>query len=399
MKPEEFSNKKVLITNHNLVNFAGSELTTLVLAREFKRLGNDVVIGTFHSGDPIKTEFEKEDIPVIDLLEEANPEQQCMIAQHYDLIWAHHTPVLSDLIFMKNISADRILFSSLSPYEPLEAPPVYTKELSLCLANSSETRDKLMQEGIQARQIFVFPNSVEDSFLNAYDRTKKGSLEKLCIISNHVPEELRTLRDELHTLGLVCDIFGQEDKFTLVDAELIARYDGVITIGKSIQYGLAAGIPAYCYDRFGGPGWITDKNLSSAEYYNFSGRCCRRRLSAEQILAELLAGYEAAFGCRDYLHQYARKQYSIPLNVARILAQIEESPTCLAEIKTNYPMLKRTNGFYEQRLQLELSKEHQLQDLRLTINAIYGSRRWKVLTGLQSCKNYLKRLVAGIFAL
>jgi hypothetical protein len=53
-------------------------------------------------------------------------------------------------------------------------------------------------------------------------------------------------------------------------------------------------MPVYCYDYFGGPGYLSDSNIERAAHFNFAGRCGRRRLSAEAIADELVRGYGVA---------------------------------------------------------------------------------------------------------
>lgn len=396
----KFKNKKVLITNHNLVNFAGSELTTFYLAKVFLTYGANVAIATFCYDNPIKQIFEAENIQVYNLLEDTIPEK-C-----YDLIWAHHSPALSDCIFEKNISAKKIIFSSLSPFEPLEAPPVYANLLSLCLANSCETRDKLIEEGINKEKIYVFNNSVDSSYLKSFLPNKKSGLKKICVISNHVPKELRDLEVLLTKSNITCDIYGIFDKPKLIDAKLLVQYDAIISIGRSVQYGLATGIPVYCYDRFGGPGWINSNNIKASEYYNFSGRCSNRQLDAEAIYSELIDGYHAAYEDRNLLHKYAEENYSIDCNISKCLDLILKKPFNILLIFENFYMTRRINEYYEQKLEVEISKntllnakDEEIRSLTTTLSEIYSSRGWRLLNQYYKFKKTLRLSLSTIFAI
>lgn len=396
----KLNNKKILITNHNLINFAGSELTTYYLAKEFIKLGNLVSVATFNYDYPIKKLFEENNITVYNLLKDFIP-SEC-----YDLIWAHHTPVLSNCLFEKNISSKRIIFSSLSPYEPLEAPPVYTNLLSLCLANSYETRDKLITEGIDKENIYVFNNSVDDSFLTGFSHIKECKLNKLCIISNHVPKELRIVEILLKEHGIGCDIFGIYDKAQFINEKLLANYDAIISIGRSVQYGLSLGIPVYCYDRFGGPGWINTDNIEHAEYFNFSGRCCNRQADGNTIYNEILSGFEFAFSQRNSLFEHALERYSLKSNISNSLDLILEKPFSKLLVFEHFYMLKRTNGVYGQRLESELSKstllitkENEIKALNNTLSEIYSSRGWRLLNHYYKCKKSFVTVLKNIFSL
>ena len=85
--------KRILLTNHHLTDFAGSEIATLDLAKCFKALDYEVIVSTLIYDQPIRTFFEKEKIDVVNLLEHKLP------INVFDIIWAHHSPVLNYLLF------------------------------------------------------------------------------------------------------------------------------------------------------------------------------------------------------------------------------------------------------------------------------------------------------------
>lgn len=92
-------------------------------------------------------------------------------------------------------------------------------------------------------------------------------------------------------------MFGQgQTNYRLLTAELITEFDVVITIGKTVQYALVAGVPVFVYDHFGGFGYLDQANLAAAADRNFSGRG-GERLAARTIAERVLTGYAAA---RDF---------------------------------------------------------------------------------------------------
>lgn len=54
------------------------------------------------------------------------------------------------------------------------------------------------------------------------------------------------------------------------------------------------GIPFYCYDHFGGPGYITPNNIEHNALFNFSGRPEKRKSSAQQLYSDLVNSYAEA---------------------------------------------------------------------------------------------------------
>jgi hypothetical protein len=90
-----------------------------------------------------------------------------------------------------------------------------------------------------------------------------------------------------------------------VTPELIHEHDAVVSIGKTVQYALAAGVPVFCYDHFGGPGWLNDGNVEAAARHNFSGRGFTARDSASELVEEIGDGYRAARAGVGGLSRYA----------------------------------------------------------------------------------------------
>ena len=57
--------------------------------------------------------------------------------------------------------------------------------------------------------------------------------------------------------------------------------DAVVTIGHTVQKALSRGVPAFCYDHYGGPGYILPGNAEQAADDTFSGRGSSIRGGAE----------------------------------------------------------------------------------------------------------------------
>src|SRR5690606_34932125 len=163
-------------------------------------------------------------------------------------------------------------FSSLSPYELLECPPLYADSLTHVLANSHETREVIEGYGIPAGSITVMPNCITREWESHGLRRLPAAPRKLAVVSNHVPAEVMAAISRLQGAGVQVVIHGHGHDARRVSPALLADVDVVLTIGRTTQAALSQGIPVYCYDRFGGPGYITTDNFERAAFYNFSGR-------------------------------------------------------------------------------------------------------------------------------
>lgn len=317
---------KILITNHFLRDFTGSEIATLDLVKDFLEKGYRVTIGTFTYAEPLKSEFDKINIRFLDL--------NNATSEYFDLIWAHHFTTLDSCLIDIGMTADKVIFSSLSPYEPLESPPLSIDKVNIVLANSYETKEVLINMGIENSSIEIFPNPVSDAFFTDFTKDK-FSLKKLAIVSNHIPTEVKDTIPLLQNHGIEVKIFGIEGEFKLITPDVLKEFDAVITIGRTVQYCLAMSIPVYCYDRFGGPGWIKESNIQTASEFNFSGRCVNHIKISSDISYDILNGFEEMKFEMEFYRNYARERYLLNTLIGNVLSKL-----VLIQDKTKFDMKK-----------------------------------------------------------
>ncbi|WP_286925030.1 MULTISPECIES: glycosyltransferase [Lysinibacillus] len=364
-------NKKssILLTCHSLVDYAGAEINAISIAIQLEELGFDVEIATLQFGYPVKELIKNNKIIVKNILMEELEKKK------YDIIWAHHVPILNYLIFEKEVITDKVIFSSLSPFEPLEYPPIYVNELTLCLANSMETFNQLKAEGVNEKNIRLFPNYAPKSYFVKFRKEFKEKIKRICIVSNHVTAELQKLDDYLKQEQIELDIYGINNTPVEVTEELLLKYDAVITIGKTVQYCLALRIPVFCYDVHGGPGWINEENYEKAKYYNFSGRGFSQKFNTEDIKNKILGGYSNTLKSVDLLYQKAIDEFSLENNIKVLLFEIKKNSenVDLENIKKLYPINRSNQAFLREyeynnyRKNLIKSMQNSLYDLQSII--------------------------------
>jgi len=361
--------KSILITNHHLKNFAGSELTTLELSKFFLSRGYEITVATFIYDYPLKKYFDENNVKVINVLEKE------LDNKNYDIIWSHHSPVLYHIL-NQNLKTKKIIYSSLSSYEPLEFPPLFINDLSLCLANSNETINELIKLGVDRKNIYYFPNSLPKTCFHHFKDNTTPKLQKIAIVSNHIPKEIIETIDLLKKNGIQTDIFGMNYKYELITCDKLIKYDAIISIGRTVQFALALGIPVYCYDHFGGPGWIKKDNLDINEYYNFSGRPEKRKIESEMIFKELINNFLTTWKDREYLHKIALERYDLEKNILDIFTKIEQTEdvniNVILENKINFLTIEH-NKYYVREVQHNI-------EMNNTLNSIYNSHGWKFLS-------------------
>ncbi len=241
----------------------------------------------------------------------------------YDYVLAYHEPICTYLI-EKGLKYKKLAFGSLSSIVDMEVPSLLCK-YGFPLVVHNRRLEEYMKElfSPDAINMYVFINSAPDEFIR--DVKLSGGLNRIAVVSNHIPEELYDAVYLLKENNINVDIWGKGHNYAVITPEILSKYDLVITIGKTVQYALSMGIPVYNYDHFGGEGYLRLINLDKEEFYNFSGRSSFRKLSAEAICSEILDGYNAALSEMDEIKTVARKRYCLSSNLDSLLDYFDKT--------------------------------------------------------------------------
>lgn len=327
---------RILITNNHIKNFAGSEINALQLAVALRDLKIETDVATFSYGQPMKDIYESNGITVKNLFDEE------VFSEDYDVFWTHHFPTTNQIVFRCKQSFSKIIFSSLGSFASLEGPPIYHTDLNFILSNSQGNTDILKTQGVEESEIRYFPNYAPDYFFTESKNKQLNSLSRIAIISHHPPKELIDLTKIAVSKGIQVDLIGIENRQIFVGPELLKQYDLIISIGKTVQYCFALKIPVYCYDHFGGPGYINQNNLQTSEHFNFSGRGIDRSLNGESLYKDIISGYSTAVSNLEYLYEYCYNNFNLKTNLTNLLEYISSSNKIdLEKIRNRNQLSKR----------------------------------------------------------
>lgn len=307
--------KNILITNYEMINYMGSEINASTIAKRFKELGYKVYMFVMYFDDPIYSEVKENFDEIIDI----NKNEFDFSSIEFDLVWVHHSFLLNWLIFENKIKAKKIIVSSLSPVVPFEYIPQYANDLSLVLANSEETKEQLIKEGI--KEVFVLENYSFKRYFEQENEVKE--LKNIAIVSNHVPDEVMEAKKMLEDAGYHIELYGMAGKRELINDEILKKYDVIITIGKTVQYAMSLQIPVYVYDIHGGEGYLTLENIEKNRIKNFSGRGFEKK-NAKEIYTEIIQEFEKALKVTPEIKKYAYDNFCFENNINKILEIIKE---------------------------------------------------------------------------
>lgn len=318
----ELGVKSVLLTNTNFSCWAGSQVVTRDLALMFLQAGvREVCLLTDAAAGDIASAAQERGVRIVGMRDDG---WMAALPRQADLIWSHHWPLLGAALHAGKVDFRHLVVSSLSHFEPLEALVTGTGIADAVLAHSEENRQAQLQSLPPRAQgrLAVMPNSLPAHWFD--DAAPPTALERLLVVSNHPPPELRQAAALLSDRGISVEVIGLATRQQEADAALIDSADAIVTIGHSVQKGLARRRPVYVYDRFGGIGWLSPERLDASERTNHSGRQLGARRPGHRIAEEILAGYAAALAQVDALHAEAMRRYTLEANVARVLGRMEK---------------------------------------------------------------------------
>lgn len=278
------------------------------LAIFFREHGHAVTVGSFVFGDFFLDQFKKNGIDFLDLKKQRAPLE-------WDVIWTHHVTCFYEIHAKRRMRAKKFIHGILSVIVPVELPP-FSKAFSpgakffSLYANSAVTRDFVLERVGPDVDVQVLRNLAPEKW-NIHGSVNVRALRRLAVVSNHVPDEVRQLESRFQAAGLSIVFIGGRGARVEVTPESLNGFDAVITIGKTVQYCLAIGIPVFLYDYFGGAGWLSAENIARAEYFNYNGKCTGKKYSAAELFELVLSGYPCADQFSQKRVAWARERYGI----------------------------------------------------------------------------------------
>jgi len=303
--------RKVLVATNQFFQISGSEVVALEVVEHFSRLGCHVTFYANLIGPALAA-------ACFDSLEHVSVVQEpCDIRPFtFDIVYAQHQVL--GLFNYAPSNDDRartsVITGRLSRKGYLESGGWLHEKIlgDHVLANSELTAEHLVAVG-QPGPITNFRNAAPESFFKSpRDSTRK--LKRALVVTNHGDVALLQAVDILRQTIDVDHVGRSGSEVRRITPELLAGADVVISIGKTIPYALVGRVPVYVYDHFGGPGYLDETSFDLAARFNFTGRCCGRKLTADEIASEVLNAFDngATFAAempQDWLDRFYLPNY------------------------------------------------------------------------------------------
>ena len=178
--------KTFLITLWFADGLHGGVVYATELGRYFNSHGFNVYCAAVSMNDDVKKYMAISNIKLFRI-------DQLPLDINYDLIWAHHWPILPYLIGQGLKYNKKIVNSCISEFLPIEKPLFFKENIDIVLT-LTENFSKLLktQYGFGKNLMMTLPNTAPDEFFNV-NKTLSDTPKKIAVISNHPPRELRGL--------------------------------------------------------------------------------------------------------------------------------------------------------------------------------------------------------------
>lgn len=342
--------KTILLICQTFKNFTGSELVTVSQAEYFQKHNWNVHVFVLEYGNPLKEAYKN-----INVYTMSNADH---LLYEYDLIIARQYPVLDYVLFTLRVKAKRVYYECVSYRIPIDAYPIYYKELTMIGAVSERVQNEMSKKGYDLQNVYRLPNYATKEYFDVkYECNKE--INKIAIVSNHVQPELEEFKEYAENQGhLKVDIYGMHHTYKLVTPELLKQYDVIISIGKTVFYALAIGIPCYTYDELCTEGYITIQNYNKNLDNNMAYSLEFNKKNGKQIYTEIISEYKNVCQQTLKLKQMARNDFYFDHLMDGFLENINNKK------EMNYPKL------YEKYPTLEYSSRTYVEDITFFRNEV-----------------------------
>ena len=275
---------QILITNHHLALLGGTETATYTLALALREAGHGVALATVETG-AVSSALVSEGFEVATDL-------RAWAGRRFDVIHAHHNAMA--LVARHHFPATPMIFVGHGIIPPLEQPPSVPLGIAVFVAVSEEVRRSWADKyGIENAEVVM--NAVDCERFSPAEPIRPR-LERVLVLSNHFPPDLRTLvGDACSRIGANLRFAGLENGAVWDTERLINSADLVVSLGRGVVEAAACGRAVLILDRHGCDGLLTPESYPEVRVNNFSGRRYARRFDLDSLLTEL-ARYSPAMG-------------------------------------------------------------------------------------------------------
>ncbi|MFA7290300.1 MAG: methyltransferase domain-containing protein [Melioribacteraceae bacterium] len=276
---ENLTKLNILITNHHLDGYTGSEIFTLTLAKSLKDRGHKVTVYSKFINE-IGNEFRNYGINLIENLNEVKH-------INFDIAHIHHN---ISLIEVRNVFPHvPVVFLSQGILPFLEHPPFFDLNVARYIAISEEIKEELINSGILEKSIDIVGNLIDIKKFRNINEIKEIPKKALVISGRIDSDKELIIREACSKLNIEVEFIG--GRFGVVNQDsLISKIDSadiIFSLGRGAIEGMIAGKCVIIFDYLGGDGTVNSDTFSEIKKNNFSGRRYKKDFNVQSLITEI----------------------------------------------------------------------------------------------------------------
>lgn len=303
---------KILLTNHHLFSYQGTENFTYVIADFLRRRGHEVTLYSAYFAR-LQEDFKRIGVRIVTDIETIKGEA-------FDIAHVHHQINLYEVRFYFPTLPIVLLCHGVNF---LETPPSFDVNVTQFLAVSERAENNMLKAGVEKDKIRLFRNMIdEDEFYPI--KPIHEFPKKALVVSNKIDlytEEV--IRNACQQFNIACTFVGERFKKVSYHemAELINQYDLIFSLGRGVMEALFCGRIPIVLDFEGGDGMVTEKTIHEQVKSNFSGNLYNLRYSVDELV-EVIKQYDATK--IDSLREVALTLFSAERRIDDLIAIYEQ---------------------------------------------------------------------------
>jgi glycosyltransferase involved in cell wall biosynthesis len=274
---------RILITNHELVHRAGTQLYVRDLATGLAARGLQPIVFTPWPG-AVADELRAAAIPVVD--------DPARLGEPPDLIHGqHHAPTMSALLAWPGVPAVYFCHGWLPPQE---LPPRHPRILRYVAVDRLRRERLVSEEGVPPERVELIPNFVDLAKFRPRAPLPARPRRAL-VFSNQAAEGgfVEAVRAACRRSGIAVDVAGLHGTVSERPEELLPQYDLVFARGRAAMEAAAVGAAVVLCDVEGAGPLVTAGDAARLFDLNF-GLAALTVPATAGHLAEQIARYDAA---------------------------------------------------------------------------------------------------------
>lgn len=241
--------------------------------------------------------------------------------ENYELLWLQCTSLNASVL--NRLLNDGMTTNIIFDHQSLLAREIMPADITLenrladkVLVTLPRLSGFLHESGIESSTIQIFGNPVPKRYHERVPTAGMSCLKRLLVITDTSSSVLNSLADEFLPYSIQCDTISQEQ---WLQNEDLQGYDAVLTTGRIGQYVLCSGIPVYLYRGSKFTGYV---NTELAEGNVFREETSGKTLSAKELAADILAGYQSAATYTQERMAYYKAHWNLPAVLDELLKQL-----------------------------------------------------------------------------